>query len=99
MPKPLAALLAALAVLAAFGASAAEAPAHDWSGAYVGLSIGGVALGGTAATDPTEAPAATTPLDARLQPQLGISAGYNVMLNDFLLFGLEGDASRPLPAP
>lgn len=77
-------------------AVAAE-PTFDWSGAYVGLGVSGVALGGTATTELPELPDATYPLDGELAPQLSVSAGYNWMLNDFLLLGVEADTSVPLP--
>ena len=98
MLKPLAIALSA-AMLLASGALAEEATTpYDWSGAYIGLSLGGVALGANATTELPDVPAATYPLDDELQPQLGVSAGYNIMLDDFLLLGIEGDVTKTLPA-
>jgi hypothetical protein len=84
------------ALLMVAPAIAAE-PTYDWSGAYIGFGVSGVALGGTATTELPEVPAATYPLEGELAPQLGVSAGYNWMLNDFLMLGVEGDASFALP--
>lgn len=98
MLKPLAVTLAA-SMLLATGASAEDATtAYDWSGAYIGLSVGGVALGVNATTDLPDVPPATYSLDDKTQPQLGVSAGYNVMLDDYLLLGIEGDFTKTLPA-
>ena len=77
-------------------AMAAE-PVYDWTGAYIGLSVGGLTLGGEATTELPELPAATYPLEGEVVPQLGVSAGYNWMLNDFLLLGVEADTTVPLP--
>lgn len=98
MLKPLAVALSASLVLLAPGVMAEEATPYDWSGAYIGLSLGGVALGANATTELPDVPDATYPLDPEVQPQLGVSAGYNVMLDDFLLLGIEGDITKTLPA-
>ncbi|WP_423067413.1 hypothetical protein [Devosia sp. CN2-171] len=77
--------------------AAAVEPTYDWTGAYLGLSLGGIAVGGDATTELPEVPVAEYPLDGELTPQLGVSAGYNWMLNDFLLLGVEADSSFTLP--
>ncbi len=77
--------------------AAAAEPVYDWTGAYIGLSVGGLVLGGEATTEVPEIPEATYPLEGELTPQLGVSAGYNWMLNDFLLLGVEADSTVPLP--
>lgn len=97
MFRPLAAAISVSLLMSA--PATAEEPAYDWSGAYVGLSIGGIVLKGDGATELPDAPVpvAPTPLDGELQPSLGVNAGYNWMLNDFLVLGVEADSSFTLP--
>ena len=96
MLKTLAAALT-ISMLALAPAAAAE-PTYDWSGAYLGLSLGGVGVGGDATTELPGVPTAEYQLGAEPAPQIGVSAGYNWMLNDFLLLGVEADSSVTLPA-
>ena len=95
MLKTLAAA-ASISLLTLAPAAAVE-PTYDWSGAYIGLGLGGIALGGEATTELPEVPAAEYQLDDKFAPKLGVSAGYNWMLNDFLLLGVEADSSFTLP--
>lgn len=61
---------------------------YDWGGAYVGVTVGGV---GTASD-------ITTDIDMDLDlggngALLGVTAGYNFVLNENFVVGIEGDAS------
>ncbi len=91
-------LIAAIATVLVL-CSAAHAEDYDWSGVYVGIGVAGVGLnnGTTGTITDNTGLAATDPAAIALDPQLDLSAGYNLLLKKKLLLGIEADLQFMLP--
>ena len=98
MPKTLLTILALGAASLVSPVLADQAP-HDWSGAYVGLSLGANTLGSSLdVPDPAEQFTHNKHKhldfsDTDVAPRL--NAGYNFQAGN-VVFGVEGDTSVPV---